>query len=150
MFTKNLETGMKIDGNSDTYSQSHEHRQKTAAPDLDKVSTEAGVKLENVRTSSIDDIKAAMSTKEYSDEELQEAIGKVNQYADMQKVSLRLQVEKELQQVIVTVVDQSTDEVIRQIPSEQAIAMAKRLDEVMREFLGEQTGSAFSLFSDQV
>ena len=141
---------MKIDSNSDTYSQSQEHRQKTAAPDIDKVSTEAGVKLENVRTSSVDAIKAAMPAKEYSDEELQEAIEKVNQYADMQKVSLRLQVEKELQQVIVTVVDQSTDEVIRQIPSEQAIAMAKRLDEVMREFLGEQTGSAFSLFSDQV
>jgi flagellar protein FlaG len=141
---------MKIDSNSDTYSQSQEHRQKTAAPDIDKVSTEAGIKLENVRTSSVDAIKAAMPAKEYSDEELQEAIEKVNQYADMQKVSLRLQVEKELQQVIVTVVDQSTDEVIRQIPSEQAIAMAKRLDEVMREFLGEQTGSAFSLFSDQV
>ncbi|WP_051206386.1 flagellar protein FlaG [Oceanospirillum maris] len=141
---------MKIDSNSDTYSQSQEHRQKTAAPDIDKVSTEAGVKLENVRTSSVDAIKAAMPAKEYSDEELQEAIEKVNQYADMQKVSLRLQVEKELQQVIVTVVDQSTDEVIRQIPSEQAITMAKRLDEVMREFLDEQTGSAFSLFSDQV
>lgn len=141
---------MKIDNSSDAYTHSYEMRQKSAATDIDKVTTQAGAQLENARASAVDDLKAAMAGQQGREDELQEAVDKVNQYAEIQKVSLRLQVEKELQQVVVKVVDLDTDEVIRQIPSEQTIEIAKRLTEVMKEFLGGDTNSAFSLLSDEV
>lgn len=141
---------MKIDTNSDAYAHSFEIRQKTAASDVGRVTTEAGTKLENARTSAIDHLKAADLKEPGTEKDLQEAVDKVNQYAEIQRVSLRLQIEEELQRVVVKVVDQETDEVIRQIPSEQTLAMAKRLDEVMKEFLAGDTSSAFSLLSDEV
>ena len=141
---------MKIESNTDAYSHSMEMRQKNSAPQVDRATTEAGVKLENARAAAVEELKSTMSGKEGSEDDLRDAVEKVNQYAEIQKVSLRLQVEKELQQVIVKVVDIETDEVIRQIPSEQTIAIAKRLDEVMKEFLAGDTSSAFSLLSDEV
>ena len=141
---------MKIDSNTDAYSHSMDMRQKNSASQVDRATTEAGIKLENARAAAVEELKSTMSGKEGSEDDLRDAVEKVNQYADIQKVSLRLQVEKELQQVIVKVVDIETDEVIRQIPSEQTIAIAKRLDEVMKEFLAGDTSSAFSLLSDEV
>lgn len=141
---------MKIDGSSDMYAHSLDLRQKNSASDVEKVTTEAGITLENARSKAIEELKSTMSGKEDRKEDLQEAVDKVNKYADIQKISLRLQVEKELKQVVVKVVDIDTDEVIRQIPSEQTIAIAKRLDEVMKEFLAGDTRSAFSLLSDEV
>lgn len=141
---------MKIDSNTDAYSHSMEMRQKNSASQVDRATTEAGIKLENARAAAVEELKSTMSGKEGSEDDLRDAVEKVNQYADIQKVSLRLQVEKELQQVIVKVVDIETDEVIRQIPSEQTIAIAKRLDDVMKEFLAGDTSSAFSLLSDEV
>lgn len=141
---------MKIDSSTDAYAHSADMRQKNSATQVDKITTEAGVKLENARASAIEELKSSMAGKEGSEEDLRDAVEKVNQYADIQKVSLRLQVEKELQKVIVKVVDKDTDEVIRQIPSEQTIAIAKRLDEVMKEFLQGDTRSAFNLLSDEV
>lgn len=140
---------MKIDGNS-SYGQPVEMRQNNSAKEIERASTEAGTKLENARTSAVEELKSAMSADPESREDLQEAVDKVNQYADIQQVSLRLQVEKELQRVVVKVVDKDTDEVIRQIPSEQTIALAKHLDEVMQEFLSGEPSSAFSLLSDEV
>lgn len=142
---------MKIDNSNDMYGQNFDMRQKAAAKDIDRVTTQVGTKLENARTAAIGSLEAAMAGREEGrEDELQEAIDKVNQYAEIQKVSLRLQVEKELQEVVVKVVDIDTDEVIRQIPSEQTIEIAKRLDEVMKEFLGGDTNSAFNLLSDEV
>lgn len=142
---------MKIDGGTNSFSSAMDMRQKVSAQEVERASTEAGAKLENARTSAVEELKkTAMSSDPESRKELQEAVEKVNQYADIQKVSLRLQVEKELQRVVVKVVDKDTDEVIRQIPSEQTIALAKRLDEVMQEFLSGEPNSAFSLLSDKV
>ncbi len=141
---------MKIDGSNDAYAHNYEMRQKPAASDIDKVTTQAGAKLENARTAAIGNLEAAMGGQKGREDELQDAVEKINQYAEIQKVSLRLQIEKELQQVVVKVVDMDTDEVIRQIPSEQTIEIAKRLTEVMKEFLGGDTNSAFSLLSDEV
>lgn len=144
---------MKVEGSNDAYGQGYEMRQKNAGMDVGKVTTEAGVKLENARTSAVDELKSAMAGQKGGgdrEKELQDAVDKVNQYAEIQQVSLRLQVEKELQRVVVEVVDKDTDEVIRQIPSEQTIEIAKRLDEVMKEFFSGSVSQSFSLLSDEV
>ncbi len=144
---------MKVDGSNDAFAQGYELRQKTAGVDVSRATTEAGAKLDNARTSAVEDLKSAMTGQGGNsdrEKELQDAVDKVNQYAEIQQVSLRLQVEKELQQVVVKVVDKDTDEVIRQIPSEQTIEIAKRLDEVMKEFLSGANAQSFSLFSDEV
>lgn len=125
-------------------------QQRIRTEEVQSAKAEASVKLENARESAVEEAKALGASKGYSDKDVQDAVEKVNQYAEIQKVNLQLEVEKELNTVIVKVVDKDTDEVIRQIPSEQTIALAKRLDEVMKEFLTGQSGSAFSLLSDEV
>ena len=122
-------------------------------PNVSEVSaakTAAGVKLETARANAVGEVASIAQDRGYSEQELQDAVDKVNQYAEVQKVSLQLQVEKELKRIIVKVVDKDTDEVIRQIPSEQTIALAKHLDEVMQEFLTGRSGNAFSILSDEV
>lgn len=86
---------------------------------------------------------------EYPESDLQSALDKVNQYAEVQQVSLRLNVEKELGQVVVKVMGKDTDEVIRQIPSDHAIELAKRIDEVMQEFFAGKPDQAISLLNDE-
>lgn len=143
---------MKIDS-VDSYKgsvYSSGQQEKVRTDGVQSAKAEASVKLENARESAVEEAKAIGAAKGYSERDVQEAVEKVNQYAEIQKVNLQLEVEKELKTVIVKVVDRETDEVIRQIPSEQTIALAKRLDEVMKEFLTGQSGSAFSLLSDEV
>ena len=142
---------MKIDS-VESYSAavSKGSQQRVRAEEVQSVKAEASVKFENARESAVEEAKATAASKGYSERDVQDAVEKVNQYAEIQKVNLQLEVEKELKTVIVKVVDKETDEVIRQIPSEQTIALAKRLDEVMKEFLTGQPGSAFSLLSDEV
>lgn len=125
-------------------------QQRIRTEEVQSAKAEASVKLENARELAVEEAKALGASKGYSEKDVQDAVEKVNQYAEIQKVNLQLEVEKELKTVIVKVVDKDTDEVIRQIPSEQTIALAKRLDEVMKEFLTGQSGSAFSLLSDEV
>ena len=125
-------------------------QQRIRTEEVQSAKAEASVKLENARELAVEEAKAMGASKGYSEKDVQDAVEKVNQYAEIQKVNLQLEVEKELKTVIVKVVDKDTDEVIRQIPSEQTIALAKRLDEVMKEFLTGQSGSAFSLLSDEV
>lgn len=125
-------------------------QQRIRTEEVQSAKAEASVKLENARELAVEEAKSLGASKGYSEKDIQDAVEKVNQYAEIQKVNLQLEVEKELKTVIVKVVDKDTDEVIRQIPSEQTIALAKRLDEVMKEFLTGQSGSAFSLLSDEV
>lgn len=81
--------------------------------------------------------------------EIVTAVEKVNAYAELQQVGLRLKVDQEVNQVIISVVDLESEEVIRQIPSEHAIDLAKKIDEAIQElFIGGQ-GRPISLLDDK-
>lgn len=62
-------------------------------------------------------------------EQLEKAVEDLNQYVQTMGHELRFSVDKEIGSTIITVMDRETEQVIRQIPPEQAITLAKFLDQ---------------------
>ena len=60
-------------------------------------------------------------------EELDEAVSQLNDFVQNVQRDLQFEVDNELGQTIVRVVDQSTQEVIRQIPDEVALRLAESI-----------------------
>jgi flagellar protein FlaG len=61
--------------------------------------------------------------------EVKEAVSRLNQYVQTLRRDLEFRVDEGTNTVVVTVVDPSTKEVIRQIPSEEVLAVAKSLEQ---------------------
>lgn len=61
--------------------------------------------------------------------QLNETLDHLNQRLRQHDTQLRFEVDDQYQQMVVRIVDQQTKEVVRQIPSEQALALAKFFDE---------------------
>lgn len=62
--------------------------------------------------------------------DVKEAVSRLNQYVQTLRRDLEFRVDDSTQQVVVTVVDPQTREVIRQIPSEEVLAVARNLEQV--------------------
>ncbi len=62
-------------------------------------------------------------------EELGDAVTRLNEYVQNVQRDLQFEVDNELGQTIVRVVDQQTQEVIRQIPDEVALRLAEKLQQ---------------------
>lgn len=80
----------------------------------------------------------AAGTQPVSSEQLSAAIDSVREYIQPFNSDLQFSVNDETNRVIVTVVDSETKEVIRQIPSEEMLAMAKALDNIKGLFIKQQ------------
>lgn len=65
-----------------------------------------------------------------SDKDVASAVDKLNDFARQNASDLDFSQDKETGKTIVKVVDTATDTVIRQIPSEEAIAIAKSIDKM--------------------
>ena len=70
-----------------------------------------------------------------SREQLEVAVSSVREYIQPFNSDLQFSVNSDTNQVVVTVIDSETKEVIRQIPSEEMIAIAKTLDSIKGLFL---------------
>lgn len=79
--------------------------------------------------------------QEAREQRVQRAITKLNDYVQSYQRDLKFSVDQELGEPVVQVIDSSTREVIRQIPSEVALRLARNLNAVQREALSEQFGS---------
>lgn len=64
---------------------------------------------------------------------VEKAVEDINQYLDLSKRQLLFSVDTDVSQVVVKVMDQASEEVIRQIPSELALALAKVLRDDSQE-----------------
>lgn len=60
--------------------------------------------------------------------DVQKAVSRINDYIQTLRRDLKFRVDQETDQVVVTVVDSQSGEVIRQIPSEEVLAVARSLD----------------------
>lgn len=67
-------------------------------------------------------------------EDLDQAVQQINDFVQTVQRDLRFSVDEGTGRVVVTVRDSKTDEVIRQIPSEEMLALAENLEEA-RGFL---------------
>jgi flagellar protein FlaG len=80
----------------------------------------------------------AASSAAVSQEALKEAIKSIQEYIQPFNSDLEFSVNDDTRQVVVKVVDSATKEVIRQIPSEEMLAIAKALDSIKGLFLKQQ------------
>ena len=85
------------------------------------------------------------ATEAPSVQEVRQAAEDVAQYVDSVARSLQISVDGELESPIVTVLDTNTEEVVRQIPSEEIVAIAKFLRSQGAEMAGKETISGILL-----
>ncbi|MBC3809055.1 flagellar protein FlaG [Undibacterium seohonense] len=72
--------------------------------------------------------EAGASQKTYTREQVNEAVEAINKTIQAASQNLEFSVDKDTSNVIVKVIDQQTKEVLRQIPTEEALEIAKSLD----------------------
>ena len=82
------------------------------------------------QTASVQTVNAVQQTSTPpSMEQLKQAVDEINKSMQASSRGLQFSIDKDIQQTVVKVVDQQTKEVIRQIPSEEAIVIAKSIDQ---------------------
>ncbi len=65
-----------------------------------------------------------------SPQELQEAVDSMNDFVKSLPNTLNFSIDKDTGRTVVQVIDQATDEVIKQIPSEEMLAISKAIDKL--------------------
>ena len=85
------------------------------------------------------------TTEAPSVQEVRQAAEDVARYVDSVSRSLQISVDGELDKPIVTVLDSTTEQVVRQIPSEEIVAIAKFLRSQGAEMAGKETISGILL-----
>ncbi len=82
--------------------------------------------------------KSADDTAPASREDVSSAVKKLNESMQASSQSLEFSIDEDSKDIVVKVIDQSTKEVVRQMPSEEALHIAKSLDK-MRGLLIRET-----------
>lgn len=77
----------------------------------------------------------AQSAQPVSNEQLEAAVKSVANYIKPFNNNLEFSINKDTDQIVTRVVDSTTKEVIRQIPSEEMLAIAKALDSIKGLFV---------------
>lgn len=104
-------------------------------PDI-RVATQPAVRINDappVRT--VADIPAQHAPAQASAEELKHAVAVINQVMRQSNLSLEFSVDTDTQKTVVRMVDTSTGELIRQFPSEAAIAISRSIDQLKQGLL---------------
>lgn len=91
----------------------------------------------SVNKASIADMQAITSTESKvakntleSEEQIKQAVQKIQETTDKLTQNLHFSIDEETGKTVIKVIDVHTDEVIRQIPSKEAIEIARTLDKV--------------------
>lgn len=96
-------------------------------PEANNATTAAQVKPLTNSTQSVQQ-NAPAEKVEVSAERLQDAVEKMNELMQSGNRSLRFQVDDTAERVVVKVLDIETDEVVRQIPSEETLKFSEFLE----------------------
>lgn len=92
--------------------------QKASVPDTDNTQSPAST------------IRSKVSNKPESEEQIKQAVQKIQGAVDNLAHNLRFSIDEDTGKTIIKVVDAHTDEIIRQFPTEEAIEIARTLDKV--------------------
>lgn len=77
---------------------------------------------------------------------IQEAADQIGQFLNVINSDLNIAVDRDVNKTVVKVVNRTNDEVIRQIPSEEVLALMRRMSEIANQSAG---GASGMLLSDQ-
>lgn len=100
-----------------------------AASSESGVSTSSQAVNSNVRPGLVSAAERLERLSDVQKEQLDDAVSKLNDYVQNVQRDLQFEVNNELGETIVRVVDQETQEVIRQIPDEVAMRLAENLQQ---------------------
>ena len=100
----------------------------SSAPQVQSQSPKADVKAQAAAVSS-GSILPKQETKEVEAKsvEVKEAVSKLNDFAQKTQRDLNFQVDEDSGKTVIKVYDRHTETLVRQIPNEEALEMAKRL-----------------------
>ena len=99
------------------------------APDL-AASGSSGLAVQSPQaTTEASKAEKLQTRSEEQRDELNDAVSQLNDFVQNVQRDLQFEVDNEMGQTIVKVVDQSTQEVIRQIPDEVAMRLAEKLQQ---------------------
>jgi len=77
------------------------------------------------------ELKPEQEKKELVAEDVEMAVEEANAFVQNMQRNLSFTVDEELGEPIISVTDMETDEVIRQIPSEELVVLRKKMDDVV-------------------
>ena len=76
------------------------------------------------------EVKPEQEKKELSSSEVETAVEEINAFMQSVPRNLSFSVDEQLGEEIISVTDKETNEVIRQIPSEELVVLRKKMDDV--------------------
>lgn len=97
-----------------------------------------GLKVAENRPTEATDQRSTPEQQQVSREELQNSVDAMNEFVSKLNSALQFSIDKDTGKTVVKVVDTSTDQVIRQIPSEEALGIAKALDKLKGLLIQQQ------------
>lgn len=101
-----------------------------SAPVVVKTAGAAGVDAEQQQAATVANTPASDTA---SKEQLKEAMNKVSSYMQNVQRNLNFSIDESTGQTVVKVIDAESEEVIRQFPSEEMLALARHLSEMNGE-----------------
>ncbi|NOX52678.1 MAG: flagellar protein FlaG [Gammaproteobacteria bacterium] len=116
---------------------------KTRVAELNATKVNAAKSAANARASDGNNLPSQTSTVEPKQSQqkpakeitrtqsVDVAVAKLNDYAQSLQRDLRFSVDRELGRAVVSVIDRTTQEIIRQIPNETALQLARNLKDIM-------------------
>ena len=102
---------------------------------IQPVGSPVTTKLEERQVAPADKRAATASGVQPSREELGAAVKKINESMPGSAQSLEFQIDDESKEIVVRVIDRNTMEVVRQMPSKEALEIAKAIDKMQGRLL---------------
>ncbi|WP_299978212.1 flagellar protein FlaG [uncultured Pseudoteredinibacter sp.] len=94
-----------------------------------KKPTDGGKDLPPMDKGTTEIVKEVANNSEAVQENLEEAVSRLNDYVQSSKRELQFSMDESTGRAVVTVIDSATSEVIRQLPDEVALDLARKLNE---------------------
>jgi flagellar protein FlaG len=117
--------------------QSFSQEQGTANPSTERLGSNTVSVNQNLSQASRQ--QADTEVSESSGAQLEEAVAKVESFLKVQNRDLAFTIDEDTKRSVVTVKDSSSGDVIRQIPSEEVLKLAERIQELQQD-VGNSVG----------
>ncbi|WP_421353938.1 flagellar protein FlaG [Aeromonas veronii] len=128
--------------------QSSSKSGQSAAQVLSGMAEEQRVMTQDVEKQQEERAKEKVRKSDVSDKDIDKEVQNLQEFSKLQGWTVNFSVEKDLEQVVIKVMDANTKSMIRQIPSEELLAISKRLKD-LREVDVIGGGSRVGLLLDK-
>ncbi|MFM5037230.1 flagellar protein FlaG [Aeromonas veronii] len=110
--------------------QSSSKSGQSAAQVLSGMAEEQRVMTQDVEKQQEERAKEKVRKSDVSDKDIEKEVQNLQEFSKLQGWTVNFSVEKDLEQVVIKVMDANNKSMIRQIPSEELLAISKRLKEL--------------------